>query len=372
MQWKSLVFVLATVGPAMARSHGGHKHRHAARHEHEAASAGGLFQDEPVVVTETVWNCCTTSALSSSVVTPSVPATFIEHSTHTPSSTETPTSTETPVETSTSTPVSTETQPPTTSTPTQAPEPETTSSTVAPSSTEAPTSTEAASTTSAAPTSDWTDFPTNGEFSYEGFGGRTSQKITGNKFTYSGNVGSPWGSNIQEVSAEEASQYKYVVQFHGSKTDQMHVVVWNKIGPDMKMTGWYGNSAVSFTLEPEEIRYVAFDENTQGSWGAAKGLSLPLDLFGGYSCTWGEFDVGSTVNEGWSGWDVSAIQAQAAGHHILGMKMCSYDGTNCSIITEGAEYVKDAYLEKDKWADGIGGKVPPGPVRIVTHLDYDE
>ncbi|RDW68866.1 uncharacterized protein DSM5745_08626 [Aspergillus mulundensis] len=368
MQWKSLVFTLATAGSALARSHGSHKHRHGARHE-AAQEVGGFYDSEPVYVTETAWECCTTSTLSS--ITATAPATFVEIPeipTETPSSTEIPTSTQTPVvetSSSTSTPVPTETEAPATSTETPAPEPETTSSSAAPTSTEAPTGT-------SVDHSAWTNFPSSGEFSYKGFGGRTSQSITGNKFTYSGNVGTPWGSNIQEVSAEEAAQYKYVVQFHGSKTDKWTVIVWNKIGPDMKMTGWYGNSAVSFSLEPEEIRYVAFDENSQGSWGAAKGDSLPTDEFGGYSCTWGEFDLGSEVNGGWSGWDVSAIQAEAAGQHIQGMKMCAHDDTNCSIITTGAKKVQDAYMEKDKWADGIGGKVVPGPVRIVTHLDYDE
>ncbi|KAL4916413.1 hypothetical protein BDW62DRAFT_186309 [Aspergillus aurantiobrunneus] len=362
MQWKSFVFLLATAGPALARSHGSHHHRHGVRHEHEAAvDTAELLGLEPIIVTETAWVCCTSSALSSS--TPTVSAT----STATPSSTQ-------PVETSTSTTTTTipvvpssEPAPTSSETPTQAPEPTTTSTTVA-----APTSTEAPSSTSDAPLFDWTNFPTNGEFSWEGFGGRTAQDITGNKFTYSGNVGVPWGSNIQEVTAEQASQYKYVIQFHGSKTDPWTVVVWNKIGPDMKMTGWYGNSALTFKLQPNEIRYVAFDENSQGSFGAAKGDTLPTDEYGGYSCTWGEFDLGSEVNDGWSGWDVSAIQAQAAGDHIQGMKMCAHDGTNCSIITTGAAKVEHAYLEKHKWEDGIGGKVIPGAVRIVTHLDYDE
>ncbi|KAL4862980.1 hypothetical protein BDV12DRAFT_34347 [Aspergillus spectabilis] len=371
MQWKSFVFILATAAPALARSHGQHKHRHGVRHEHEVEARAvdaveavqeiaGLFDLEPVVVTETVWECCTTSSLSSSTVAPTVPATSIELP---------PVETSTSTSTSTSTPVPTETEPETTSTPietpTEVPAPETSSSTVASTSTEAPSS------TSAAPVSDWTNIPSSGEFCYDGFGGRTEQSITGNKFTYQGNVGKPWGSNIIEVSAEAASQYKYVVQFNGSKDKTWKVVIWNKIGPDFQMTGWYnGNAAVSFSLEPEEIRYVAFDENTQASWGAAPGGSLPVDKYGGYSCTWGEVDFGSTVNKGWSGWDVSAIQAEAAGQHIQGMKMCSYDDSNCSIITTGAALVQDAYMEKDKWADGIGGKVVPGAVRVVTHIDY--
>ncbi|KAL3471625.1 hypothetical protein BJX99DRAFT_21690 [Aspergillus californicus] len=375
MQWKSLVFILATAAPALARSHGQHKHRHGAHQENVEARAveaaqevGGFVDPEPFIVTETVWECCTTSSLSS--ITPTEPATFIETSTATP--VETPTETpEPPVETSTSTAVPTETEPTSTSTaaPVTTEEPETTSTTVAPS-----TTSTAAATSTTLPDlgdlGDWLDFPSDDDFCFDGFGGRTEQAITGNKFTYEGNVGIPWGSNMIEVSAKEAAKYKYVVQFHGSKTDTWTVVIWNKIGPDGKMTGWYGNSAITMTFEPEEIRYVAFDENSQGSWGAAKGDSLPVDEYGGYSCTWGEFDLGSTINKGWSGWDVSAIQAEAGNAHIQGMKMCAHDESNCSIITTGAAKVVDAYMEKDKWADGIGGKVVPGPVRIVTHLDY--
>ncbi|KAL4937781.1 hypothetical protein BDV06DRAFT_202208 [Aspergillus oleicola] len=373
MQWKSFVYLLATAAPALAGSHGNHKHRHLARHDHGEASLdiAGLLDLEPIIVTETAYKCCVSSTFSAPVVTPTEPATFIELPTETPSPVEVPTSTSTPA------PVPTETT--TTSSSTVAPEPETTSSTITPTTTEEPSSTSTVAPTQTSVSDDsntdhtaWLNFPDGDDFCIDGFGGRTAQDITGNKFTYSGNVGTPWGSNIQEVSASEAAKYKYVVQFHGSKSDPWTVVIWNKIGPDGLMTGWYGNSAVSFKLQPNEIRYVAFDENSQGSWGAAKGDELPVDQFGGYSCTWGEFDLGSEVNGGWSGWDVSAIQAEASKSHIQGMKMCSSDGSNCSIITTGAKYVKDAYMEKDKWADGIGGKVVPGAVRIVTHLDYDE
>ncbi|KAL4949540.1 hypothetical protein BDW69DRAFT_72702 [Aspergillus filifer] len=379
MQWKSFVYLLATAAPALAGSHGNHKHRHHARHEEASLDIGGLFDLEPIVVTETAYKCCVSSTFSAPVVTPTAPATFIELPTETPEpTTETPTETPTPEPVPTSTSTSTPAPEPTTSSSTVAPEPETTSSAV-PTTTEEPTSTSTVAPTQTSVSDDsntdhtaWLNWPENDDFCFDGFGGRTSQEITGNKFTYEGNVGTPWGSNIQEVSASDAAKYKYVVQFHGSKTDAWTVKIWNKIGPDGLMTGWYGNSAVSFKLQPNEIRYVAFDENSQGSWGAAKGDELPTDEYGGYSCTWGEFDLGSEVNGGWSGWDVSAIQAEASNSHIQGMKMCSYDDSNCSIITTGAKYVKDAYMEKDKWADGIGGKVVPGVVRIVTHLDYDE
>ena len=39
--------------------------------------------------------------------------------------------------------------------------------------------------------------------------------------------------------------------------------------------------------------------------------------------TWGEFNFGTTQNSGWSGFDVSMIQAQHANLEVQGMKICS-------------------------------------------------
>ncbi|KAI9038303.1 putative allergen Asp F4-like [Aspergillus affinis] len=231
------------------------------------------------------------------------------------------------------------------------------------------TATAAATTSTSTESSDsWTTHPSNNQFSTTGFGARTNSTGTGVKYT--GNVGSPWGSNILEVSAASAHQYKYVVQFTHSSSSDWTVVVWNKIGPDGEMTGWYGNSAVNFTLSAGEKRYVAFDEDSQGAWGAAEGTSLPTDEYGGYSCTWGEFDFGDYKNDYWSGWDVSAIQAQNAGQTVQGMSICEYGDTKCSSITTGAGKVVNAYESAQASIDGIGGSVGQGAVRLVTVLDY--
>lgn len=222
--------------------------------------------------------------------------------------------------------------------------------------------------TAPASSESWTTHPSNNQFSTTGFGKRTNS--TGSGVKYAGNVGNPWGSNILEVSAATAHAYKYVVQFSHGSTDDWTVVIWNKIGPDGEMTGWYGNSAVNFTLPAGEKRYVAFDENSQGAWGAAKGTSLPTDQFGGYSCTWGEFDFGNENNDHWSGWDVSAIQAQNAHQPVQGMRICQYGGERCSSITTGAGKVVNAYESTQASIDGIGGSVGQGPVRLVADLDY--
>lgn len=137
------------------------------------------------------------------------------------------------------------------------------------------------------------------------------------------------------------------------------------------MDGWYGHSALTFVLAPGETRYVAFDEDAVGAWGAAPGTDgLPTDDWGGYSSTWGEFSFGDAENGGWSGWDVSAIQAQIAHQTVQGMRICKADGLGCSIITPQAREVVAAYTESMRHHDGIGGAAAPGPVRLVVDIDY--
>ena len=233
------------------------------------------------------------------------------------------------------------------------------------------------------PTADWDRCPSDGKFSHEGFGKPT--KAHGDGVSYVGNVGDPWGSNMIIIpKPEDASKYKYVAQFHGSKNKGNNnkrgddededagwkVVIWNKIGPDGKMTGWYGHSALNFTIGPDEIVYVAFDENSQGGWAAAPGSKIPTDQWGGYSSTWGEFDMGSEKNGRLSGWDVSCIQAQNAKQTVQGMRICLSDGDKCSTIEPDARKVENAYTGGEASVDGLGGTVSAGAVRLVVELDY--
>ncbi|KAI9370438.1 hypothetical protein BJX61DRAFT_91168 [Aspergillus egyptiacus] len=217
--------------------------------------------------------------------------------------------------------------------------------------------------------SNWHDTP--GDYTREGFGGQTAANFL-KYIDYKGNVGNPWGSNIIEVAPEKACQYKYVVRFEGPRSGTWTVVFWNKMGPDGLLTGWYGNSALKLTINPGETKYVAFDEDSQGAWGAAKGNELPTDAFGGYSCTWGEFDFGSKKNNDWSGWDVSAIQVQFANQPVQGMKICDYKNEGCSFVTNLATKLVNAYSKFEEGVDGIGGRQVPGPVRLITHIDYEE
>lgn len=229
----------------------------------------------------------------------------------------------------------------------------------------------ASATPSASPSAaggSWTSTPSSGSYSTQGFGGVTSS--SGSGITYAGNVGNPYGSNIIEVSAAHASRYEYVAQFRGANTNSWTVAIWNKYGPNNQMDGWYGHACMTFTLAPGETKYVAFATDSQGGWGAAPGPSIPTDSNGGYASTWGEFDFGSTANNGWSGFDVSAIAAQNAGLPVQGMQICDVLSNTCSSITNNAASVNNAYTSAQASVGGIGGNIPGGPVRLAVTVDY--
>lgn len=223
-----------------------------------------------------------------------------------------------------------------------------------------------ATATSSAASSAWTAVPSS--YSTSGFGASTSSSGSGD--TYEGNVGNPYGSNIIEVSASDASSYEYVVQFTGSNTDDWTVAIWNKYSSDGTMDGWYGNACHTFTLSAGATKYYAFDTDSQGGWAAAEGSSIPTNSLGSYASTWGEFDFGSTSNNGWSGFDVSAIQAQDAGLTVQGMSICDALSGTCSSITTDAGTVDNAYTSAESSVGGIGGNISSGPVRLAVTIDY--
>lgn len=206
-------------------------------------------------------------------------------------------------------------------------------------------------------------------YSKSGFGGIT--EASGYGIGYKGNVGKPYGSNIIKISAESSASYQYVAEFRAASSIVWTVVIWNKIGPDGLLDGWYGNECERFTLEKGKTQYIAFDENSQGGWAAAPGYSIPLDDYGGYASTWGEFDFGSIRNSGWSGFDVSAIAAQASKKQFHGMKICDNITGTCSSISSNARNVDNAYTFDDRMIDGIGGNLPAGPVSLAVVLGYE-
>ncbi|KAJ5667155.1 hypothetical protein N7507_003019 [Penicillium longicatenatum] len=219
----------------------------------------------------------------------------------------------------------------------------------------------------------WYETPSDGSYSRSGFGGSTASKITGSlDWDYVGNVGSPWGSNIIQVAESEASQYKHVLRFEGSNSDDWSVVFWNTYGPSGKMDGfWSPNKALEFKLAPGEVAYVAIDDNSAGGWSAGKG-EVPVSLIGQWAGTWGEFDMSSEKNDGFSGWDVSSIIAQLAGFDVQGMRICNHLGASCSSIATGLASLLNAYTSADQGNPSLAVSQPGGAVRLVVQLDWSE
>ncbi|KAI9372957.1 hypothetical protein BJX61DRAFT_505027 [Aspergillus egyptiacus] len=376
MKWESFVLLVTAAGSAMAAAHGMHKDTDV----HRRRDAAGIARrDEAattvVWITKTVTDVDIVTVYTTLTVDPTTSITTSSEVTETSTIAHTSSVLVSSVDTSS-----------TVSTPTPT---STTTTTTASENTSTTTSTSTVPPSSSTPSSDspnWTSTPS--VFSTTGFGARTTPSSASpstsnarlNSISYTGNVGLPWGSNIITVSSLSAWTYKYVAQFTlpTSTTSNWFVSIWNKAGPSGKLDGWYGLSALNFTISPGETVYVAFDENSQGGWGAAPGDSLPVDQYGGYACTWGEFDFGDEENGGWSGWDVSAIQAQNAGLEVQGMRICSAaaaakdgkDDKECSYVTAGAGEVHNGYTASQADVDGIGGSVEGGAVRLVVELDY--
>ncbi|KAK7753583.1 hypothetical protein SLS62_004441 [Diatrype stigma] len=206
---------------------------------------------------------------------------------------------------------------------------------------------------------------------YTPFCKANKKRATQAEIAYVGNVGSEWGCNQLLVSEDIADQYDYTIKVTGKNTEPWKVVCTNKIGPDGKIDGWYnGNAAVEFTLQPGATQYIAVDANTQGICAAAPGDSIPVDAQGGYASTWFEFDVANESNNGWSGADISSIQAQAAGFEVQGMQACHSD--ICSAIYDSGlgPIIDNAFDIAKKLADGLGLNIPSGKTQIELTLGY--
>ena len=204
------------------------------------------------------------------------------------------------------------------------------------------------------------------------FGGQTEP--TGDYLQYCGNIGVPYGSNIILVRPEDKDKFDYTIEMDGSLLEEpWEVVVWNKCGPERELNGFFQDPApLTFTLNPGTVEYVALDKDTQGGFAGAPG-AVPRDQWGNVNTLWGEFDFGSDRNQGWSGYDVSAIVPENNGKtDVPGLKICDADDKDCSTITTNLAVVRNAYLAKDHAMGGIGGNKPPGPLHIKAIFNYNE
>ncbi|QKX62829.1 uncharacterized protein TRUGW13939_09994 [Talaromyces rugulosus] len=225
-----------------------------------------------------------------------------------------------------------------------------------------PTSTAVTTTTTSATTTS-TAFPT-------GFGGQTQPTGTGD--TFCGNQGIPYGSNIIQITEDDVSTYDYTITLDGSAvTEDYQVVFWNKCDSNDQLTGWYATTfPLTVTVSAGSTSYIAVDTNSQGGFVALPASQdIPRNSLGSILGFWGEFDFADSNNANWSGFDVSAIQAQNAGQtDFPGLKM-EANGVVSSITTNlGA--VDNAYTADEAAIGGIGGNLPSGPVALTATLGF--
>ena len=189
------------------------------------------------------------------------------------------------------------------------------------------------------------------------FGGRTDPKDNGNYDEYIGNVGIPYGSNmIMLDSPDDIKDYKYSNTFTNPTSEKITVIMWNKSGKDGRPQSGMGlDPLMTFTLDPNESKAVAFDENTQ----AAFSQDCPRNPMQGNlpDCTWGEIDFGDLRNGAWSGYDRSSIPNTAG---------------NTGHLTITCEGAKTSSKEENSFTSAAqtnaGGALVPGPAHFKTTM----
>ncbi|KAL1890123.1 hypothetical protein Sste5346_008416 [Sporothrix stenoceras] len=213
----------------------------------------------------------------------------------------------------------------------------------------------------------------SGISTYEAFGTCASSKKLKNKkrataaeIAYAGNTGCDgYGSNIKLVQSNIADKYTYGVKAVNSASETMQCQVWNKIGADGGINGFFsGNQALTFTIPAGSSQHVVFDTNTQGGMCCQTG-SVSLTSVGEFLCPWLEFDFGDSANSGWSGFDASALVAGTVGGPYGALEACTADGATCSTLNAGGGGT-NAYLPGDEALDGVGGNLAPGTVSLVA------
>ncbi|KAI4171495.1 MAG: hypothetical protein LQ343_004233 [Gyalolechia ehrenbergii] len=198
------------------------------------------------------------------------------------------------------------------------------------------------------------------------FGGRTTPVVTGDRITYIGNVGVPYGSNMMFIPNDQVNSYKYTTMFKNVGQNPIPINVWNKAGRDGRAnSGGCTEANLKFTLNAGESQAVAFDENTQAAFSrdCEKGP-------GNYpACVWGEMDFGDlrpddatgAGNKGHSGFDRSSIPG---GHgEMLTMSCVDCAGGEQTSSREKNRFTSAAQLSG-------GGQVNPGPAHFLAELAF--
>ncbi|KKY19516.1 putative allergen asp f 4 [Phaeomoniella chlamydospora] len=199
-----------------------------------------------------------------------------------------------------------------------------------------------------------------------------NKRATSEEIAYTGNTGcdGEWGTNWKLIDSDLVDDYDYTATFtlDDSNTEDWKCVCWNKIAPDGTISGWFGHSAVSFTLSPGSTQNVAIDSNTQGGCSCGEG-SVPKSSYGAWAGTWLELDVDNTSNDGWSGTDISSLVATDADMDVQGMSV-TWDSCTSTILSDGSG--TNAYVEGTNDLDGVGCNIPAGSLNLAVTVGYSE
>lgn len=256
----------------------------------------------------------------------------------------------------------------TTAPPPPPPPPATSSVAPAPSTAAPPVANTAAAVDSSSSSS--ASSPAGSDAGYKPFCNGVKKRATLAQIAYAGNTGAPGnpGCNIMEIPASAASKYDYTMNFVNQGSAEQACVCWNKIGPDGGINGFFkGNQAINFKLPGNGEAHVAFDKNSQVGCSCGPG-SVPLTSFGQFAGTWVEADFCNESNGGSSGYDASALVAGKYSLDVPGLQVCGSRGS-CSTINPGGTG-ENAYLKGMEDLDGVGGNVPPGPLKLTVKVDF--
>ncbi|KAL9020557.1 MAG: hypothetical protein Q9185_002143 [Variospora sp. 1 TL-2023] len=194
------------------------------------------------------------------------------------------------------------------------------------------------------------------------FGGRTFHVVTGDRLSYRGNTGIPYGTNMMFVPS--IGDQKYTITFNNVGENPFPVIVWNKVGRNGDPhSGSCTEPNLKFTLGAGESQVVAFDENTQGAFSrdCERGPSNQPN------CVWGEFDFGDLRpddpsgrgNKQHSGFDRSSIQGGLDDHLIMTCLNCK--GGEQTSARGKNEFTTDAQLSG-------GGQNNPGESHFLAEF----
>ncbi|OKL63204.1 hypothetical protein UA08_01144 [Talaromyces atroroseus] len=206
-----------------------------------------------------------------------------------------------------------------------------------------------------------------------GFGGVTSPSGTGD--TYCGNVGIPYGSNIIEITEDELDSYNWTVTLDGSFILQEYTAYfWNNCNEEGELAGFFDTTfPLTVTIGVGEKSYVAIDVDSQGAFVTSPtSVGVPRSTTDGIIMGfWGEFNIDTTINDGWSGFDVSALVALDNGKTDYPGLALTGDGQT-SYITNSLGSAYNAYSETSEASTGgIGGNVVPGKLALTAYMAYN-